>query len=164
MFQLIPSGAYKPYVVRAIYEWCADEGLTPYLTVFVNNETRVPMAYVRDGQITLNISMNATKDLHIDNQAITFSARFGGKPFSLYIPMNAVLGIYARESTEGLFFEPELTEEDASETETSASEEEAYHGLHAVETETSRITSSTPEESGTPSPPPKEKPRLKVVK
>lgn len=156
MFQLIPSGAYKPYVVRAIYEWCADEGFTPYLTVFVNSETRVPMAYVRDGQITLNISMNATKDLHIDNQAITFSARFGGKPFNLYIPMNAVLGIYARESTEGLFFEPELTDEEAL--------EEASPALHAVETEGTSSPSPVVEEEETTPPPPKEKPRLKVVK
>jgi len=97
----------KPYMLRAMHEWCADNNLTPYLVVAVNNQTRVPMAYVKDGEIVLNVDYGATKDLHIDNTSVVFSARFGGIPHNIYIPINAVRGIYARENGQGMFFELE---------------------------------------------------------
>ncbi|HAF01237.1 MAG TPA: ClpXP protease specificity-enhancing factor [Methylophilaceae bacterium] len=97
----------KPYMVRAINEWCVDSGLTPHLLVAVNQRTRVPMAYVKNGEIVLNINYSATKDLHIDNEAIVFSARFGGVSQNLYVPMDAVKGIFARENGQGMFFEVE---------------------------------------------------------
>lgn len=103
----------KPYMLRAMHEWCVDNGLTPYLLVAVNSQTRVPMAYVKDGEIVLNIDYGATKDLHIDNASVVFSARFGGVPQNIYIPMNAVRGIYARENGQGMMFEPE-TETDSA--------------------------------------------------
>lgn len=102
---LIPT---KPYLVRAIHEWCVDSGFTPHLLVAVNAQCRVPMAYVKDGEIVLNLNYSATKDLHIDNDAIVFSARFGGVSQNLYVPMGAVKGIFARENNQGMFFEPEL--------------------------------------------------------
>lgn len=95
----------KPYMVRAIHEWCTDNGLTPHLLVVVNTQTRVPMAFVKDGQIVLNINYSATKNLHIGPDAVTFSARFGGASNDLYVPMNAVRGIFARENGQGMFFE-----------------------------------------------------------
>lgn len=95
----------KPYMVRAIHEWCADNGLTPHLLVEVNAQTRVPMAYVKDGQIVLNINYSATKGLHIGTDAVTFSARFNGAPNELYVPMAAVRGIFARENGQGMFFQ-----------------------------------------------------------
>ncbi|MGB7815239.1 MAG: ClpXP protease specificity-enhancing factor [Methylotenera sp.] len=95
----------KPYMVRAIHEWCVDSSLTPHLLVVVNSQTRVPMAYVKDGEIVLNLNYSATKDLHIDNEAIVFSARFGGVSQNLYVPMGAVKGIFARENGQGMFFE-----------------------------------------------------------
>ena len=104
------AASTKPYMMRAIYEWCVDNGYTPYLAVAVNGNTRVPMAHVRDGEIVLNINYTATKDLLIGNDAITFSARFGGVPNAIYVPVGAVRGIYARESGEGLFFEPVASE------------------------------------------------------
>ena len=84
------AASTKPYMMRAIYEWCVDNGYTPYLAVAVNGNTRVPMAHVRDGEIVLNINYTATKDLLIGNDAITFSARFGGVPNAIYVPVGAV--------------------------------------------------------------------------
>ena len=95
----------KPYMVRAIHEWCVDSGFTPHLLVAVNAQCRVPMAYVKDGEIVLNLIYTATKDLLIDNDAIVFSARFGGVSQHLYVPMNAVKGVFARENGQGMFFE-----------------------------------------------------------
>ncbi|CAN1537270.1 SspB Stringent starvation protein B [Methylophilaceae bacterium] len=97
----------KPYMVRAIHEWCVDNACTPHLLVAVNSQTRVPMAYVKEGEIVLNLNYTATKDLHIDNEVITFSARFGGISQNLYVPMSAVKGIFARETGQGMFFEVE---------------------------------------------------------
>ncbi len=97
----------KPYMIRAIHEWCVDNGLTPHLLVAVNAQTRVPMAYVKDGEIVLNINYSATKDLHIDNEAVVFSARFGGVSQNLYIPIGAIKGVFARENGQGMFFEVE---------------------------------------------------------
>ena len=104
MSELIPT---KPYMLRAIHEWCVDNGLTPHLLVAVNAQCRVPMAYVKDGEIVLNLNYTATKDLLMDNDAIVFSARFGGVSQHLYVPMAAVKGIFARENGQGMFFELE---------------------------------------------------------
>lgn len=97
----------KPYLLRAMYEWCVDNGLTPYLAVAVDRQTRVPASYVRDGEIVLNINYSATKDLRIDNDAVTFTARFGGVPFNVHVPVGAVRAIFARENGQGMYFEPE---------------------------------------------------------
>lgn len=94
-------------MIRAMHEWCADNNLTPHLVVAVNSSTRVPMAYVKEGEIVLNINYSATKDLHIDNDSIVFSARFGGVSQNIYVPMSAVKGIFARENGQGMFFEVE---------------------------------------------------------
>lgn len=95
----------KPYMVRAMHEWCVDNGLTPHLMVVVNQHTRVPMGFVKDGEIVLNLNYTATKDLHMDNDAIVFSARFGGIAHNIYVPLEAVKGIFARENGQGMFFE-----------------------------------------------------------
>lgn len=107
----------KPYFIRAMYEWCLDNGFTPHLVVAVNDRTRVPQGYVKDGEIVLNINYSATKDMLIGNEAVTFSARFGGAPFNLYIPIEAVRGIFARENGQGMFFEPEDAVQSALENE-----------------------------------------------
>lgn len=104
MSELIPT---KPYMLRAIHEWCVDNGLTPHLLVAVNAQCRVPKAYVKEGEIVLNLNYSATKDLLLDNDAIVFSARFGGVSQHLYVPMAAVKGIFARENGQGMFFELE---------------------------------------------------------
>ncbi len=98
----------KPYMVRAIHEWCVDSGFTPHLLVAVNAQCRVPNAHVKNGEIVLNLNYTATKDLLIDNDAIVFSARFGGVSQHLYVPMNAVKGVFARENGQGMFFELDM--------------------------------------------------------
>ena len=94
----------KPYLVRAICEWCADNGLTPYLNVKVNAETRVPAAYVKNGEIVLNVSAAATRRLTIDNHGVRFSARFSGTSQEVSVPMSAVVGVFAKETGYGFAF------------------------------------------------------------
>lgn len=98
----------KPYMLRAIYEWCTDSGYTPYLAVKVDSATTVPMEYVKKGEIVLNISYGATSGLKMDNDAIHFHARFGGVSREIYIPVNNVMAIYANENGQGMAFEPLL--------------------------------------------------------
>lgn len=95
----------RPYLIRAIYEWCVDGGLTPYLAVRVNEQTEVPLAYVKDGEIVLNLSTGAVHNLEMGNEMITCSGRFGGVPFDLMIPVEAVIGIFAKETGQGLVFQ-----------------------------------------------------------
>jgi stringent starvation protein B len=95
----------KPYLVRAIYDWCTDSGLTPYLAVRVDGQTQVPMAYVKDGEIVLNLSADAVRSLHIGNDEITCGGRFGGVPQQIIVPMAAVIGIFAKENGQGLVFQ-----------------------------------------------------------
>ncbi len=105
----------KPYLLRAIWEWCVDQGFTPYLATLVDEDTRVPPGYARDGQIVLNLSPDATGQLQMANDFISFQARFGGAAHSLVIPVANVVAIYARENGQGMAFEPELEAvEDAS--------------------------------------------------
>lgn len=85
----------KPYLLRAIHEWCTDNGYTPYIAVKVGTFARVPMQYVRDGQIVLDISYDATSGLNMSNTAIQFKARFGGIPQDIYIPVENIAAIYA---------------------------------------------------------------------
>jgi len=104
---LSESVSTKPYMIRAIYEWCVDNGLTPHLVVMVDEETRVPMGFVKEGEIVLNINYTAIKNLQLENDAITFSARFNGVSHNIYIPVRVVKGIFARENGQGMFFEAE---------------------------------------------------------
>jgi stringent starvation protein B len=95
----------KPYLLRAIYEWCTDSGYTPHIAVKVDAATTVPMEYVRKGEIVLNVSYGATSGLKMDNDAIHFRARFNGISRELYIPVANVLAIYANENGQGMAFE-----------------------------------------------------------
>jgi len=94
----------KPYFIRAIYEWCSDCGYTPYLSVRVDERTRVPAEYVKNGEIVLNVSLNATRNLTINNDLVQFSARFNGVSREVTIPVDRVQGIFARENGQGAFF------------------------------------------------------------
>ena len=94
----------KPYLLRAICEWCADNSLTPYLAVKVDRQTRVPAAYVKNGEIVLNISAGATRRLTIDGERVQFTARFNGVSQEVSVPMSAVAGIFAKETGYGFAF------------------------------------------------------------
>lgn len=110
----------KPYLIRAIHEWCCDNGFTPYIVVIADGRARVPREFVRDGQIVLNIGYEATGHLSIANEEITFQARFGGVAREIYVPMTNVAAIYAKENGAGMAFEPES---DASDGETGDARE-----------------------------------------
>ena len=105
------SASTKPYLVRAIYEWCVAEQFTPYLLVKIDQNTLAPRAFIKDGKILLNLSPESIKDLLMGDEAITFTARFNGAPENLYLPISAIEGIYAKENGEGLFFEVEEDQE-----------------------------------------------------
>jgi stringent starvation protein B len=98
----------RPYLIRALYEWIVDNDCTPH--VLVNAEypaVQVPQGFANDGQIVLNISPSAVRHLHMDNDAVSFEGRFGGVPHSLFVPIAAIMGIYARENGQGMVFDLE---------------------------------------------------------
>lgn len=129
----------KPYLIRAIYEWCNDRGLTPYLAVQVGDATRVPLEHAKNGEIVLNISHTATRNLVLGNDNILFSARFNGVSREIMVPVASVLGIFARETGHGLYF--------------------GADGSEAVPSLTEQAEPNEPSDS-----PPRGKPDLKIVK
>lgn len=108
----------KPYLLRAIYEWCTDNGYTPYLAAMVDAQTQVPLEFVKNGEIVLNISFSATSGLKMDNDFIHFHARFAGVSREIFVPVDNVVAIYARENGQGMAFEvtrkPEAGEAEAA--------------------------------------------------
>ena len=127
----------KPYLIRAIYDWCADNGYTPYLSVQVDANTRVPVSYVKDGGIVLNISMDAVQNLQLGNEEVTCGGRFGGVAHKIVVPIPAVIGIFAKETGQGLAFQGQ---------------------------ESSHTTPGIADDEPPEGPPPHGKPRLRVVK
>jgi stringent starvation protein B len=97
----------KPYLLRALFEWCVDNGYTPHLAVKVDSRTQVPSEYVKNGEITLNISPNAVHKLQMGNELIEFSARFGGVARQISVPVANVYALYARETGHGMTFDVE---------------------------------------------------------
>jgi stringent starvation protein B len=139
----------RPYLVRALYEWIVDNDCTPH--ILVNAEYRavqVPKGFATDGQIVLNVSPNAVRHLHMDNEAVSFEGRFGGVAHTLYVPTGAILGIYARENGQGMVFDPDVPSLDDDELEL---EEES-----ALDDDQPPPNDQPPRPSGRPS--------LKVVK
>lgn len=132
----------RPYLLRAFYDWIVDNDCTPHLVVNAEYPAvQVPVQFVQDGQIVLNISPSAVTQFDMDNQQLSFNARFSGQPMQVYVPMGAVLAIYARENGEGTVFTqetfPEYDEEQQVETETvteaaeeNSKESEKKKGAH----------------------------------
>lgn len=104
----------KPYLIRAMHEWCSDSGLTPYISVQVNAATRVPTEYVKNGEIVLNVAYDATHRLTIGNDLIQFAARFNGVSRECSIPIETVTGIFAKENGQGMLFPRESAGDAAS--------------------------------------------------
>lgn len=100
----IESRSTRPYLLRALYEWCTDNGFTPYVAVAVDDTVQVPREYVKDGEIVLNISYDATSGLQVGNEFIEFKARFAGIPRDIMVPVGRVMAIYARENGQGMAF------------------------------------------------------------
>ncbi|RZT32413.1 ClpXP protease specificity-enhancing factor [Cupriavidus agavae] len=160
----------KPYLIRAIYEWCTDNGFTPYIAVFVDSQTNVPREFVKNNEIVLNVSFDATSGLDMGNEWIAFSARFGGVSRKIDVPIENVLAIYARENGQGMAFPVER-----SVPETQAATERENNPppkLAPVDTDAPAPVTADADNTGSdddPTPPPVpriggKKPSLKVVK
>jgi stringent starvation protein B len=114
----IESTSTRPYLIRAIHEWCCDNGYTPHITVSVNHSVQVPLEYVKDGEIVLNVGLTATTGLQLGNDYIVFKARFSGVARDIMVPVDQVTAIFARENGQGMAFpqisRPEPTAEPES--------------------------------------------------
>jgi len=113
----LESTSTRPYLIRALYEWCTDNGFTPYVAVLVDESVQVPREYVKNGEIVLNISYDATSSLKLGNDFIEFKARFAGSAREIMVPVNRVIAIYARENGQGMAFPvavPSASGEDTS--------------------------------------------------
>lgn len=155
----------KPYLLRAIWEWCCDHGFTPYLSVVVDRRTRVPLEFVRDGHIVLNLGPDATNRLQIGNEYIEFQARFGGVARDLSIPVGQVDAIYARENNAGMAFEVDASTPEAAEDAVPAVESKGpvLQSVSLVE----EATPTEPEASPEPPTPPRPeggRPHLQRIK
>ena len=104
MFSDTELPSTRPYLIRALYEWCSENGFTPYVAVKVDGSVQVPREYVQGGEIVLNVSMDATSSLKLGNEFIEFKARFGGQPRDIMVPIHRVMAIYARENGQGMAF------------------------------------------------------------
>ena len=111
----------RPYLIRALYDWCSDNGFTPYVAVKVDGSVQVPREYVQGGEIVLNVSMDATSGLKLGNEFIEFKARFGGQPREIMVPMGRIMAIYARENGQGMAFP--VTDESAQTDKTAPTHE-----------------------------------------
>ena len=171
MLATMTEPSTKPYLIRAIYEWCTDSGLTPYVAVSVDENTHVPREYVRNGEIVLNVSALATSKLELGNEFIEFQARFGGVARQISVPVTNVTAVYAKENGQGMAFE--LTAKTPSgepagdaplaalpAPESAAGGKPAGAGIKLVH-EQSPKPDDTP---GGPADGPKGKARLKIVK
>ena len=132
----------KPYLIRAIYDWCTDNRLTPYLSVRVDANTSVPMAFVKEGEIVLNISMDAVQNLQLGNEEISCGGRFGGVAHKIVVPVGAVIGIFSKENGQGL----------------------AFQGVNSAPTVPVTTTGAEPPDPPPGAPSPNTKPHLRVVK
>lgn len=104
MIDSLDTPSTKPYLIRALYEWCTDHGFTPFIAVQVDESVRVPMEFVKDGEIVLNVSFDATSALKLGNDYIEFKGRFGGVARDILVPVSRVLAIYSRENGQGMAF------------------------------------------------------------
>ncbi|MBI5275275.1 MAG: ClpXP protease specificity-enhancing factor [Burkholderiales bacterium] len=168
----LESTSTRPYLIRALYDWCTDNGFTPYVAVLVDDTVQVPREYVKNGEIVLNISFDATSSLKLGNDFIEFKARFAGTAREIMVPVNRVIAIYARENGQGMAFPVPVSGtagEDAGKSAPSPLSSVPAAG-HAAEPDSKVVQLVTPEAAGTPPdgepprPPSGPRPALKRVK
>jgi stringent starvation protein B len=128
------STSTRPYLLRALYEWCADNGLTPYVAAFVDESVRVPREHVKNNEIVLNISMDATSNLKIGNEYLEFKARFGGVAREIVVPIDHIIAIYARENGQGMAFPVPAAVQQQSETDGAVPADRRSPALRSVNT------------------------------
>ncbi len=155
-----PTGSStRPYLIRALHDWCTDNGFTPYVAVFVDASVQVPQEYVKNNEIVLNVGFEATSGLKLGNEFIEFKARFGGAAREIVVPVDHVIAIYARENGQGMAF-PVPSESAPAVT---AAESPAARGTHLSLTEPS-VAESGEAPGEPPEPPAGGRPSLKRVK
>ncbi|MEZ9908556.1 ClpXP protease specificity-enhancing factor [Vibrio sp. 10N.261.51.A3] len=155
----------RPYILRAFYEWLVDNELTPHLVVEATLPgVRVPEEFVQDGQIILNIAPRAVGQLELGNEAVTFSARFSGRPHSVIVPLYAVQAIYARENGAGTMFEPEEAYMEAFEEGIEESPFEEPEKGPSLSVATADVDAEEPDSDPEPPRPAKGRPSLRVIK
>ena len=178
----LDSTSTRPYLIRALYEWCTDNGLTPYVAVSVDDTVQVPREYVKNNEIVLNISFDATSSLKLGNEFIEFKARFAGSAREIMVPISHVIAIYARENGQGMAF-PMVTAmgtpstgsasassagADSSGLATPAAAAPAASGptdgLQLVPESTPGDGEAGPDSPEPPKPPPRNRPSLKRIK
>ena len=176
----IPGSSTRPYLIRALHDWCTDNGFTPYLAVHVDRSVQVPMEYVKNNEIVLNVGFEATSGLKLGNDFIEFRARFGGMARDILVPVDHVVAIYARENGQGMAFpmptgESEATAGDGSATvthSTAPASEGGPRGLRLAPTsgqadegapEAPAEDDDTPPDAPTPAPT-SPRPALKRIK
>ena len=148
MTQQTPSSSTRPYLIRALHEWCVDNGFTPFVTVLVDRSVQVPEEFVKDGEIVLNIGFEATTGLRLGNDFMEFKARFGGVVRDIFVPIDRVVAIFARENGQGMAFpRPDI----ASDAQASpvANRVEASPPSHLVSVAADNAA-SVPSEAGPP--------------
>ena len=152
MSEPTPTVSTKPYLIRAIYDWCTDAGFTPYVAVAVDETVRVPMEFVKNGEIVLNVSALATNRLQIANDSISFQARFSGVAREVFVPLERVVAVYARENGQGMAFDvPRTAPAGAEPAPAEAGPRTAPPGLRPVEAPRER-TALVPVVAASPSP------------
>lgn len=159
-----PTGtSTRPYLIRALHDWCTDNGFTPYVAVFVDASVQVPTEYVKNNEIVLNVGFEATSSLKLGNDFIEFKARFGGTSREIVVPVDHVIAIYARENGQGMAF-PVPSEATAGTPAAPAVETGQPRGAHLSLTESPRGEASDVTPSEPPEPPSGGRPSLKRVK
>ena len=163
----------RPYLIRALHDWCTDNGFTPYIAVYVDASVQVPVEYVKNNEIVLNVGFEATTALKLGNEFIEFKARFGGTAREIMVPIDRVIAIYARENGQGMAFPVAVPTVADVGVEGAVSEAEAITSdANAPETPRNGIQLVTAAEAADddegpgdpPSPPPRKRPALKRVK
>jgi stringent starvation protein B len=166
MLNVADSNSTRPYLIRALYEWCTENGFTPYVAVHVDETVQVPQEYVKNGEIVLNISFDATSGLKLGNEFIEFKARFSGTARAIMVPVSRVLAIYARENGQGMAFPLQLNSPPAQADTDEATVPNAAATSPAVKT-TRNLNLTLSGDGVPPHPPPKgggKRPQLKRVK
>ena len=166
---IAPAGSgtsTRPYLIRALHDWCTDNGFTPYIAVFVDAAVQVPTEYVKNNEIVLNVGFEATSSLKLGNEFIEFKARFGGASREIVVPIDHVIAIYARENGQGMAFPVPSEAAPAGVQPAPAADAPTPRGMHLSLTE---VPAPRPEEAGAEAPEPPEpapggRPSLKRVK
>ncbi|NBX53686.1 MAG: ClpXP protease specificity-enhancing factor [Betaproteobacteria bacterium] len=166
MLNVADSNSTRPYLIRALYEWCTDNGFTPYVAVHVDETVQVPLEYVKNGEIVLNISLDATSSLKLGNEFIEFKARFSGTARGIMVPVSRVLAIYARENGQGMAFPIQL-QSPTTDADADAKPAPSANAASPAMKSTRNLNLTLSGEGVPPIPPPKgggRRPQLKRVK